>query len=98
MDNYKVRADFNGLFGEVLCLSHEDFCFSKEGEKVNLYAGMKITAFDEDADESGNPDDLMAAGIVEPSPEWLKCSGSKWILRIDENGIYHESDLRGSEK
>lgn len=94
MDNYKVRADFNGIFGEILCLSHEDFGLSKDGTKVNLIEGMKITAFDEDADENGNPDDLIANGIVEPSPDWLKCDGSKWILRIDEKGVYHESDFQ----
>ena len=97
MDNYKVRADFNGLFGKVLCLSHEDFCFSKDGTKVNLHAGMKITAYDVDADENGNPDDLIANGIVEPSPNWLKCNGSKWVLRIDEKGVYHESDFPSSK-
>lgn len=94
MDDYKVRADFNGIFGEILCLSHEDFGLSKDGTKVNLIEGMKITAFDEDADENGNPDDLIANGIVEPSPDWLKCGGSKWVLRIDENGVYHESDFQ----
>ncbi|HEX8639241.1 MAG TPA: hypothetical protein VF692_14320 [Pyrinomonadaceae bacterium] len=53
---------------------------------------MEITAYDEDADENGNRDNLIANGIVEPSPDWLKSNGSKWCLRIDENDIYHESE------
>jgi hypothetical protein len=54
---------------------------------------MKVTAFDQDVDEQGNRDDLIASGTVEPSPNWLRCNGSRWVLRIDENGVRHESEL-----
>jgi hypothetical protein len=94
MDDLRVRGDFNGLFGDVLCLSHEATCLVEDGTRVILAAGMKLTAFDEDLDENGNRDDLIANGIVDVSPEWLQCKGSKWILRIDENGVYHDSDLK----
>jgi hypothetical protein len=90
----KVRADFNGLFGDLLCLSHEETCVDEGGNFIPLRAGMILTAFDEDADENGNRDDLVAAGAVEISPPWLKCRGSRWVLRIDENGVRRESDLR----
>ena len=90
----RLRADFNGLFGEILCLSHEDFCLDAAGRSVELRAGMAVTAFDEDVDEAGNRDDLIASGVVEPAPEWLACRGSKWVLRIDAGGVQHESDLR----
>jgi hypothetical protein len=53
---------------------------------------MSVTVFDEDI-EDGKPDNLLASGIVESSPEWLQCRGSKWVLRIDENGVRHESEL-----
>jgi hypothetical protein len=53
-----------------------------------------LTAFDEDADEHGNRDDLIATGAVEVSPPWLQCRGSTWVLRIDENGVRHESETR----
>jgi hypothetical protein len=89
----RVRGDFNGLFGELLCLSHKDTCEDANGNLVPLQAGMVLTAFDEDADEHGNRDDLIASGTVEPSPEWLRCKGSRWVLRIDGNGVRHESDL-----
>ena len=87
------QADFNGLFGDVLCLSHSDHCLTEDRNPVLLSAGMTLTAFDPDADEEGNPDDLIATGVVEPSPDWLKCRGSRWILRIDENGVRHQSDI-----
>jgi hypothetical protein len=55
---------------------------------------MKVTATDDDLNDSGERDDLVASGIVEPSPEWLQCNGSKWVLRIDANGVRHESDIK----
>jgi hypothetical protein len=39
-------------------------------------------------------DDLVASGVVVPSPEWLQCRGSKWVLRIDGGGVRNESELR----
>jgi hypothetical protein len=96
MHQYKVRADFNGLFGDVLCLSHEDTCIDEAGAALHLREGLILTAYDEDADEQGNRDNLIASGIVEPAPAWLRRDGSKWVLRIDENGVNHESDSRRS--
>jgi len=90
----KVRADFNGLFGELLCLSHGATCVDETGAALELRSGMVVTAFDEDTDEHGHPDDLLATGIVEPSPDWLQCKGSRWVLRIDRNGVRHQSDVR----
>jgi hypothetical protein len=88
-----VQADFNGLFGRVLlCLSHEDFCTDHEGNRVELRAGMILTAFDENY-EDGQRDDLFVSGVVEPSPERLACRGSRWVLRVDEDGLRWESDL-----
>lgn len=87
----KLRADFNGLFGDLLCLSHTDSCVDVDGKVVQLVSGMEAVAFEEDADETGKRDDLIAAGIVECAPDWLACNGSKWVLRIDSHGVRHES-------
>jgi hypothetical protein len=90
----KLRADFNGLFGDILCLSHSDTCLDANGATVQLSAGMHVTAFDEDSDETGKRDDLIASGVVEASPPALSCRGSRWVLRIDSNGVRNESELR----
>jgi len=90
----KLQADFNGLFGELLCLSHRDTAIDENGATVPLQSGMLVTAFDEDLDKDGNRDELIASGTVEPSPDWLQCNGSRWVLRIDQHGVRHESDLR----
>ncbi|MGI8670915.1 MAG: hypothetical protein ACR2J3_13875 [Aridibacter sp.] len=96
MKNLKVKGDFNGVWSDeqsvILCLSHSETCRDEIGNEVILQEGMELTAFDEDADENNKRDDLIANGIVEPSPAWLECKGSKWILRVDENGIHHESE------
>lgn len=93
MKRLKVHGDFNGLFGDLLCLSHEDTCKDEFGNEVILEEGMILTAFDEDADENGNPNYLVASGIVKPATGWLKDHGSKWVLRIDANGVYHETEI-----
>ena len=91
----KLRGDFNGLFSQALCLSHEDNAVDEHGNTVTLAEGMHVTVFDEDM-EDGQRDDLIASGTVERSPDWLRCRGSRWVLRIDENGVRHESDLQNA--
>jgi hypothetical protein len=93
----RLRADFNGLFGDVVCLSHDETCQDETGRAVHVHAGMQATAFDEDSDDSGARDDLVAIGIVEPSPPWLTCSGSKWVLRIDAKGVRHQSEINEAD-
>jgi hypothetical protein len=48
MNHPKVHADFNGLFSDILCLSHEDTCFDENGAVFYLREGLTPTAFDED--------------------------------------------------
>ena len=89
----RLWADFNGYFGEILCLSHSDTCRTEDGEEVELKEGMIVTAYDDDVDENNERDNLIATGVVERSPESLSCRGSVWCLRIDDNGLRNESDL-----
>jgi hypothetical protein len=94
MTTLRLRTDFNGLFGKYLCLSHGDTCRDESGAEVPLRAGMQVTAFDEDFDEEGRQDNLVASGIVEPAVPGLVGHRSRWVLHIDEHGVRHESDLR----
>ncbi|MBW3570521.1 MAG: hypothetical protein KY467_05400 [Gemmatimonadetes bacterium] len=88
----RLHADFNGLFGDLLCLSHGDTCTDDRGNEVRLVAGMAAMAFEPDVDDDGQPADLIATGVVEPSPEWLQCNGSRWALRIDQHGVRHQTE------
>ena len=89
----RLQADFNGLFGDILCLSHDDTCKNENGEEVTLCAGMRVTAFEENY-EGDERDDLIAIGTVEPSPDWLCRKGSKWCLKIDPGTPRFQSDLK----
>jgi hypothetical protein len=93
----RIRADFNGLFGKYLCLSHGDTGVDDSGRQVVLQAGMHVTAFDDDVGGQGRPDQLIASGIVEPSGKGYVGHGSKWMLHIDEYGVRHQSDLTSGE-
>jgi hypothetical protein len=92
MAELRLRGDFNGLFGDHLCLSHDDTCTGEDGRAVVLVAGLAVTAFESDPDENGNPDELLASGVVEPAPADLACYGSRWVLRIDHRGVRRASD------
>jgi hypothetical protein len=89
----RLRADFNGLFGDLVCLSHDDSAPDETGRLVQLSAGMVVAAYDLDSDAHGQPDNLVASGVVEPAPDWLRCNGSTWVLRIDQHGVRHQSEV-----
>ncbi len=97
MNKLKIRGDFNGLFDNILCLSHSNTAKDDNGNMVILHSGMQVRAFDDDLDNNNQPDELFAEGTVEPSPDWLQCTGSSWVLKIDENGVRHESDLKNAK-
>jgi hypothetical protein len=58
MNEPRVWADFNGLFGDILCLTHDETARDEQGNRVVLQEGMRLRAFDFDADDSGNPDKI----------------------------------------
>ena len=93
-----IRGDFNGAWGTedggtLLCLTHHQTLRGWNGGDVVPEEGVMAIAMEEDTDQDGNRDDLIAQGIVIPSPDSLQCRGSKWCLQIDENGIRHQSEL-----
>lgn len=92
MATFRIPADFNGLFSELQCLAHEDVVPDERGDLVRLREGMKVTAFEPDPDVDGAPDELLADGVVEASPDWVSCNGFRWVLRIDSRGVRHRSD------
>jgi len=82
----RLHADFNGLFSELLCLSHEERCLDVEGCPIDVYEGMPAEAFESDV-EDGEPVEMYVTGTVERAPEWMSCRGSRWVLRRDSNGL-----------
>jgi protein-tyrosine phosphatase len=78
-----IAADFDGLFGDILCLSHQETCRDANEEQVEVVEGAHMTAFS---------DELIASGRVERPPASLRHAGARWVLRIDERGLRYEED------
>lgn len=89
----RLRADFNGYFGDLLCLSHSDTAIDEHGAEVALVEGMEVVAFEEDAGVDGTPVFLVARGLTIRSPESLQHVGSRWCLQIDGQGVRDVSTL-----
>ena len=52
--------------------------------------GRRFTFVQGDADEHGNPDDIMFNGVVVHDPEW------GYLAYADEQGVFWRSQLRPS--
>ena len=94
MSDAWVYADFNGfLQHDLLCIAHADTLTDSAGRVVVLREGLALTAFDDDIDDLNRPDKLIATGVVVATPASRQCSGSRWCLLINADGVRHESDL-----
>jgi hypothetical protein len=89
----RVYVDFNEMLntGEVL-LSQGDTCNDSSGSTVEFYEGKFVSVYMDDIGEDGAPDNLIADGVavLNQHNEWAAVV--KWILKIDAQGIRHESD------
>jgi hypothetical protein len=89
-----LYVDFNELLeSDLVLLSQHDTRQDAKGNTVHLYEGLIISIFSDDVDGNGNPDNLVAEGVVERNRNdgWAK--HVKWCRRIGSQGIRHQSDL-----
>lgn len=87
-----LEADFNGLFGDYLCISHSDSARRVDGAEIPLSIGMEAVAFEPDDDE-GRACFLVASGYVVRSPDGVCGPGSRWCLQVDARGVRHVDRL-----
>jgi len=93
MKRPQFYVDFNELLeNDLVALSAKDEKISSAGEKILLQDGLSIEVYSEDLNNRGEPDNLIASGVVErnSSSGWAK--EIKWCCRIDAQGIRHESE------
>jgi hypothetical protein len=83
----RLRADFNELFGDMLCISHSDTATDEHGAEVALERGMLVAAFEQAMGQNGEAAFLVARGSLVRSSESMKCEASRWCLQIDGNGV-----------
>ena len=85
----RLRADFNGLSGDLLCLSHAERCRTPDGKEVEVTEGALAIALEPDPDREGDPMELFATGTIENAREEPACLGSRWVLPIVADGVGH---------
>lgn len=94
MNRPRFYVDFNELMEvDLVALSRNDNKTTDIGESILLHEGMMIDVYSDDVDDKGEPDNLVASGIVERNSRTGWARHIKWCCRIDSNGIRHESDL-----
>jgi hypothetical protein len=95
MNRPKLYADFNELIeSNLVALSKDDTRFALTGDAILLRDGLAIEVYSDDVNDKGEPDNLIASGVVERNSKTDWSSHIKWCCRIDSNGIRHESDLK----
>lgn len=77
-----------------MLLSQTDTRVDSSGATVVLAEGLAVLIYDEDVGADGQPDYLVASGIVERNTSdasWGQAA--KWCCRIDSRGIRHQSEI-----
>jgi hypothetical protein len=89
----RIYVDFNELLEEdLVLLSQTDVKPDSSGAPIQLQVGMRVHVYSDDVDEHGNPDNLVADGVVELNTAGGWASAAKWCCRIDRAGIRNESE------
>ena len=88
-------VDFNELMDiDVVLLSQTDIKRDADGNDIELVEGLPIAIYcDDNIGENGQPDNLVAEGVVIPNRYARYFPHVKWCCRIGPNGIRHQSDL-----
>lgn len=87
-------VDFNELLEPTLVLlSKEDTKVDSLGSEISLREGLEISVYDDDTNDQGKPDNLVASGVVERNRTTGWGSHVKWCCRIDNMGIRPESEI-----
>lgn len=94
MTKLMLYVDFNEMLEpDLVLLSATDAKTASNGAIVSLSDGMEVTVYMDDTDEHGQPDNLVATGVIETNKTTGWGAHVKWCCRIDANGIRHQSEL-----
>jgi hypothetical protein len=94
MKQPRIPVDFNEMLEpNLVLLSQTDVRIDSSGATIVLSEGLPVHIYDQDIGADGQPDNLLADGVVErikSDLSWTK--SAKWCCRIDGRGIRHESE------
>jgi hypothetical protein len=89
-----LYVDFNEMVeSDLVLLSQADTKLDVNGKEVALREGLLVDVYTDDVDEHGNPDNLVASGVVERNQATDWSAHVKWLCRVDHRGIKSQSDL-----
>lgn len=85
----RIYADFHKVDDEGrLILSSVGTMEDLAKGGIELNEGLVLTFYSDDADDAGNPDDLIVQGVVQYDE-----ASKQWVAVIDWNAIKHVSDI-----
>ncbi len=95
LDKARIWLDFNEYCsddreGELYLFSQADIVNDSEGNDVELYEGLEVSVFDDDLDESNQPDAILAEGIIVKNT-LKKYTNVKWFIRLIKNKVNNKS-------
>lgn len=103
MDFSELCAAEEAGTAPVYLFSQADIVNDSDGNDIELRDGMEVSVFEEDVDTAGNPDALLADGVVVrnflesyPTVKWLiRLVKSKKRYESGAEYVYWMSDLTG---
>ena len=88
MNKPRIYADFQNLDdSNRIRLTCVGTIADLDRNGVTLHSGLELTLYTDDADDQGNPDELLIDGLVDYS-ESEKC----WVAEVDWSALRHASD------
>lgn len=75
----------------IYIFSQGDIVNDSDGRDVALYEGMEVSVFDNDFDEAGKPDAILAEGIVIKNIYSYLNPQVKWLIRLTRNKVDYKS-------
>lgn len=92
MSTQRIYADFNNLDDfNRLRLTCAGTVADLDRYGIKLREGLTLTFYMDDADEEGEPDELLVEGVVQHDAE-----GKTWVAAVDWSAVRHASDEKGS--
>jgi hypothetical protein len=89
-----IYVDFNEMPShDIVALSQTDTRQDVNGQDVQLVEGLPISIYSDDVNDKGQPDNLVAEGVVIQRENGWGFPIVKWFCRISPPGIRTESDL-----
>lgn len=92
MKEPRLYVDFNEMIeDDLVLLSRTDIKLDSNGNSIELKEGLKVKIYSDDLNSCNEKDNLIADGVVELNTHGGWATDVKWNCRINESGIYNES-------